>query len=180
MPSRDEAGQGPIARRMCDWHDRLTTAGFALAAAFVGAIAAVFCYEVVVRYFFGAPTAWTYDVGCYLLAAVIFLAIPEMTRRGAHIHVNLIADHLAPGAAHVLRILIGLLAVAACLAAAWITGSETWRQFEQGVWTLSALPIPKWWVSILIPYGFVSSALHFLRHLGRPSGDRLMIGEVGP
>ena len=35
------------------------------------------------------------------------------------------------------------------------------------MWTLSALPIPKWWVSILIPYGMLSSALHFLRQLGR-------------
>lgn len=180
MPSRDEAGQGPIVRRMCGWHDGLTKAGFALAAAFVGVLAAVFCYEVVARYFFGAPTAWTYDIGCYLLAAVIFLAIPEMTRRGAHIHVNLIEDHLAPGAAHILRLLISVLAVAACLAAAWITGSESWRQLEQGVWTLSALPIPKWWVSILIPYGFASAALHFLRRLGRPAGDEPMIGGVEP
>jgi TRAP-type C4-dicarboxylate transport system permease small subunit len=149
-------------------HDRATVAGFALATVLVGAIAAAFCYEVVARYFLSAPTAWTYDVGCYLLAAVIFLAMPEMTRRGAHIHVGLIFDYLAPRAAQVLRCAIAVLAVAACLSAAWFTGSETWRQFDEGVWTLSALPIPKWWISILIPYGMLSSALHFLRRLGRP------------
>ena len=43
-------------------------------------------------------------------------------------------------------------------------------------WTLTALPIPKWWVSILIPYGFLSAALHFLRALGRASGETLSIG----
>ena len=47
-------------------HDRLTKAGFALAAVLVAGIAASFCYEVVVRYFFDAPTAWTYDVGSLL------------------------------------------------------------------------------------------------------------------
>jgi TRAP-type C4-dicarboxylate transport system permease small subunit len=136
-----------------------------VAAVLVGAIAAAFCYEVVARYFLSAPTAWTYDVGCYLLAAVIFLAMPEMTRRGAHIQVGLIFDYLSPRAAQGLRRAIAALAVAACLSAAWFTGSETWRQFDQGVWTLSALPIPKWWVSILIPYGMLNSALHFLRRL---------------
>jgi TRAP-type C4-dicarboxylate transport system permease small subunit len=177
MQSGSDASPTRIARRLCDLHDRLTAAGFALAAALVGVLAATFCYEVAVRYFFSAPTAWTYDVGCYLLAAVIFLAMPEMTRRGAHIHVGLIFDYLTPGRARMLRRLIGVLAVAACLTAAWFTGSETWRQFTEGVWTLSALPIPKWWVSILFPYGMLSSALHFLRRIGgarsqpRPGAD---------
>jgi TRAP-type C4-dicarboxylate transport system permease small subunit len=178
QPGTQAAGSA-FLRRLGDLHDRLTVAGFALAAALVGAIAAAFCYEVVSRYFFFAPTAWTYDVGCYLLAAVIFLSIPEMTRRGAHIHVNLIFDYLTPSGVRILRLATGVLAVAACLIATWITGSETWRQFSEGVWTLSALPIPKWWVSILIPYGLLSSALHFLRQLGRPPGDTLMISGAG-
>jgi TRAP-type C4-dicarboxylate transport system permease small subunit len=167
-------------RAMAEFHDRLTVAGFGMAAALVAVIAAAFCYEVVARYFFSAPTAWTYDIGCYLLAAVIFLAVPEMTRRGAHIQINLIADRLPPPGARVLRAAVGVLAAAACLTATWITGHETWRQYAQGVWTLSAVPIPKWWVSILIPYGMLSSGLHFLRHLGAETGDRLMIGGSNP
>jgi TRAP-type C4-dicarboxylate transport system permease small subunit len=181
MQPGSDAQRSLIVRRLCDFHDRVTAAGFALAAILVGAIAAAFCYEVVARYFFSAPTAWTYDVGCYLLAAVIFLSIPEMTRRGAHIHVNLIFDYLPLKGVRFLRYLIGTLAVTACLAAAWITGSETWRQYSEGVWTLSALPIPKWWVSILIPYGMLSSALHFLRRLGRgPGGETLLVGGADP
>ena len=170
----------PLVRWLCEVHDRLTVAGFMLAAGLVGGIAAIFCYEVVARYFFGSPTAWTYDVGCYLLAAVIFLSLPEMTRRRAHINVNLIFDRLSPSNAWVLRWFIGVLAVVACLIAAWITGSETWRQYEQDVWTLSALPIPKWCVSILIPYGLLSSALHFLRQLGAAPGGTLAIGGAAP
>jgi TRAP-type C4-dicarboxylate transport system permease small subunit len=173
---RDAALMIRTLRALAEFHDRLTAAGFGVAAALVGMIAAAFCYEVVARYVFSAPTSWTYDLGCYLLAAVIFLSVPEMTRRGAHIQVNLIFDRLPPRRARRLRFFIGVLAAAACLAATWITGSETWRQYAQGVWTLSAVPIPKWWVSILIPYGMLSSGLHFLRHLGGETGDRLMIG----
>jgi TRAP-type C4-dicarboxylate transport system permease small subunit len=165
-----------FARRAGALHDRLTIAGFAVAALLVGGIAAAFCYEVVVRYFFSAPTGWTYDVGCYFLAAVIFLAVPEMARRNAHIHVNIVADALPPRRARILRFGIGILAAAGCLVAAWITGTETWRQYLQGVQTISSLPIPKWWVSIFIPYGMLSSAFHFLRHLGRGAGQPLAIG----
>jgi C4-dicarboxylate transporter DctQ subunit len=165
-----------FTRRACALHDRLTQAGFAVAAILVGLIAASFCYEVVVRYFLGAPTSWTYDVGCYFLAAVIFLSVPEMTRRNAHIHVNLLPERLSPARARLLAIAIGLTATGACLTAAWITGSETWRQYVQDVSTISALPIPKWWVSVFIPYGFLSAALHFLRHLGAGTEQALPIG----
>jgi TRAP-type C4-dicarboxylate transport system permease small subunit len=154
-------------QRLADWHDALTKAGFALATFFVGVIAASFVYEVVARYFFDAPTFWSYAIGEYVLCAAIFLSIPEQARRGAHINVNLLSERLSAEQARRLRLFIGLLAAAACLIAAWITGTETWRQYVQDVTTLTSFPIPKWWVSIFIPYGFLSCTIHFLRALGR-------------
>lgn len=161
-----------VLRWLADAHDRLTKAGFALAALFVGIIAASFVYEVVARYFFDAPTFWSSAVGEYTLCATIFLAIPEMTRRGAHINVNLISDRLSPEQMRRLRAAIHLLATAACFVAAWITATETWRQYTQDVTTLTAFPIPKWWVSIFLPYGFLSAAIHFLRHIGGDASDQ--------
>jgi TRAP-type C4-dicarboxylate transport system permease small subunit len=168
-----------MLQRLGDWHDRLTAAGFAVAAGLVALIAAAFCYEVVVRYFFASPTAWTYDLGAYALCAVIFLSMPELARRGAHIHISLLPDRLPPQRARRLRAATGLVAVLACLLAAWITGNETWRQFEQGVTTMGTYPIPKWWVSILIPYGFLSSAIHFLRRTGEREQMHTIGGAIG-
>jgi len=146
-------------------HDGLTVAGFAASAALIGAIAAGYCYEVAARYFFGAPSTWLHDFTSYALAAVIFLAIPEMTRRGAHIAVTYLTDGLPERARRALARAVLAAAAAACLAAAWIGAAESWRQYAQGVETISANPIPKWWVSTVIPYGFLSSALYFLRSL---------------
>jgi TRAP-type C4-dicarboxylate transport system permease small subunit len=160
------------------WHDRVTAAGFVVAAGLIGVIAASFCYEVVARYFFAAPTSWSYAVGSYTLCVAIFLAIPELTRRNAHINVNLIFERLSPLGARRLTLVIGMGAAAACLLAAWITGSETLRQYAEDVSTITSFPIPKWWISIFLPYGFFSSAIYFLRNLGRPPGDALSIGSA--
>ena len=168
-----------MLQRFGDWHDRLTAGGFAVAAGLVALIAASFCYEVVVRYFFASPTSWTYDLGAYALCAAIFLSMPELARRGAHIHISLLPDRLSPQRARRLRSATGLIAVVACLLAAWITGNETWRQFEQGVTTMGTYPIPKWWVSILIPYGFLSSAIHFLRRMGERQHIHMIGGAIG-
>jgi TRAP-type C4-dicarboxylate transport system permease small subunit len=58
-----------------------------------------------------------------------------------------------------------LAAALICLMGAWISGTETWRQYVREIETISAFPIPKWWVSVFIPYGMLSSSLYFWRQL---------------
>jgi TRAP-type C4-dicarboxylate transport system permease small subunit len=54
---------------------------------------------------------------------------------------------------------------AACLFATWITANATTEQVAMGIDTISAYPVPKWLVSIFIPYGMLSSGLYFIRHV---------------
>jgi TRAP-type C4-dicarboxylate transport system permease small subunit len=152
-----------FGRSLARFHDAATAASFALAACVLGAIAFSFCYEVAARYFFSAPTSWANAFVAYLLCAAIFLAVPELTRRRAHVAINLLLDHLAPQRAAILNRAIRVAGAAACLLAAWFTGNATLDQFHQGIDTISAYPVPKWWVSVFIPYGMLSSGVHFLR-----------------
>jgi TRAP-type C4-dicarboxylate transport system permease small subunit len=154
-----------MLQRICSLHDRITIVGFAGAAAAVAVITGAFWYEVVARYFFSAPTIWAYDVASYAMCPMIFLAVPEMTRRGAHIRVSFLVDGLPLSYRQSWNTIILLVAVLVCLLGAWIAGAETWRQYVRGVETISAFPVRKWWVSIFIPYGLLSAALYFLRQL---------------
>jgi TRAP-type C4-dicarboxylate transport system permease small subunit len=152
-----------VLDRLRRFHDNLTEAGFAGAAVFVAIIAGSFWYEVVARYFFAAPTTWAYDVASYSLCPMLFLSMPAMTRRGAHIAVSYLTDSLPQAYRRPLAQSILLAATLICLLCAWITGGESWRQFQRDVVTITALPIPKWWISIFIPYGMLNSAGYFLR-----------------
>ena len=152
-------------RKLADFHDAITSASFAGAAAVLGIIAFSFCYEVTARYFFAAPTSWANAFVSYLLCVAIFLAVPELTRRRAHVAINLLFDRLSPKSGLALNRLIHLAGAAACLLGTWITGNATLDQIKLGIDTISAYPIPKWWVSIFIPYGLLSSGLYFLRDL---------------
>ncbi len=155
----------PLLQKLAALHDALTSASFAVAAAVLGGIAFSFCYEVAARYFFAAPTSWANALVAYMLCAAIFLAVPELTRRRAHVAISLLLDRLRAQHAAILSRLILLVGAAACLLAAWFTGNATLDQFHQGIDTISAYPVPKWWVSIFIPYAMLSSGLYFLRHL---------------
>ena len=97
------------------------------------------------------------------LCPMIFLAIPAMTQQRAHIAVAYLVEGLSGASRHRAGLAVAVVAMLVCLLAAWITGAETWRQYARGVETISANPISKWWVSIFIPYGLLSSALYFMR-----------------
>ncbi len=170
-----------LGRKLAVWHDVLTSASFAAAAAVLAAIAISFCYEVAARYFFGAPTSWANAFVSYFLCAAIFLSIPELTRRRAHVAINLLTDRLSPHGALMLNRIIRAAGAAACLLAAWFTGNATLDQFGLGVDTISAYPVPKWLVSIFIPYGMLSSGLYFLRDLlGGDPGVSPATAGIGP
>jgi TRAP-type C4-dicarboxylate transport system permease small subunit len=152
-------------RKLAGLHDALTSASFAGAAALLAAIAFSFCYEVAARYFFAAPTSWANAFVSYLLCAAIFLAVPELTRRHAHVAINLLIERLSPERAALLNRVIRAASAVACLLATWISANATLEQINLGIDTISSYPIPKWLVSIFIPYGMLSSSLYFLREL---------------
>ena len=77
-------------------------------------IAISFCYEVVSRYFFNAPTIWASPFASYGLCAAIFLAMPELTRTSSHIALNFLNDALSREHALGVGRMIRVVACAAC------------------------------------------------------------------
>ena len=148
-------------------HDRLTTFSFGAAMVALAIIAISFCYEVVSRYFFNAPTVWASPFASYGLCASIFLAMPEFTRNSSHIALNFMDDFLAPERALTVRRIIQVIAAITCAIAAWITAQAAWSDFAFGITTNTYFPIPKWWLSAIVPYGMASSAIYFLRQAVR-------------
>lgn len=157
-----------MLKRLFLVHDFLTRISFSAAALCVAFMAAAFCYEVLARYFFNAPTDWASPLVSYLLCALVFLAMPELTRQAAHVTITIVIDRLTGPSAEVLAVGIRILAMSACLLAAWFSLDASLNQFEQNVWTNPPFAVPKWLISALIPYGMFSAALYFLRQLCFP------------
>ena len=152
--------------------DTITRWGFGLAAALLAVIVCSFCYEVASRYAFNAPTEWASPLVSYSLAAMIFLAMPALTRRGAHISINMMLESAPPARAAVMQFAIRVLAAFACFFAAWFSADASWSQFSQGIWTSPPFALPKWAVSVFVPYGMLSSGIYFVRQLfgEKPAG----------
>jgi len=156
---------GGVIRLMCAVHDGLTRLGLGLGAALLGVIFVEYCYEVIMRYVFNAPTSWGAEVIAYSQAIAVFLVMPWLSKHGAHVAVTIVVERLPPKSGGVLSWLIYLVAFVVCLSGAWISLDENIRQFTEGVMLMRVHPIPQWWISVFITYGFLMSSLHFLRKL---------------
>lgn len=156
-------------QRLGALHDASSRWLFALAGGALVLAVALYVFEVVMRYGLGAPTTWSGEAVQYALAVLIFCALPEVTRRGAHVTIDILPEALPPAAALWLGRATTLLAVAACGAAGWIVAGEALRQFDRGLMTNAANPIPRWPITAVIALGFGSAALNFLRQLFSPA-----------
>lgn len=147
------------------WHDESSRWLFRLAGAALLLAVALYVFEVVARYLFDAPTTWSGEAVQYALAVLIFCALPDVTRRSAHVAIDIVPEALPETARNILTRINALVAALATGLAAWIVAGESLRQFEKGLMTNAANPIPRWWITAFIALGLTSAALHFLRHM---------------
>lgn len=154
-----------MMRRLAKAHDALTHWSYVLAAVLLGVIFVQYCAEVVLRYVFNAPTDWGGELISYAQCASVFLVMPLLTKQGSHVAITFIIENLPPRAAGILSWVIYLISFVICLLGAWISLDENIRQYVQDVQLMKVHPIPQWWISVFVTYGFLMSAFHFLRHL---------------
>jgi TRAP-type C4-dicarboxylate transport system permease small subunit len=160
--NRNAPAAGSVLGRL---HDAVTKIGFALAGACLVGIVIAYTYEVGARYFFNSPTTWASSLVSYLLCAIVFLAMPEVTRDRVHIFIGVFLDDMDPKAAAKVQLTTYVVAALACFFAAYFCFSTTLGQFKSGISTVNEWRIPKWALSVLIPYGLFSSGIYFVRQV---------------
>ncbi len=147
---------------LCRIHDCVSDAGYIVSMLGLGSMTAIYCYEVLTRYFLGVATDWANDTFSNLLCVTIFSMLPHVTRIGQHVSITIVTE-IAPSLRPPLHVFSYFLGFVMCLFAAWMSYEENVRQIVQQVVMEQNHPIPKWWMSVWITFGFVGAALYFLR-----------------
>lgn len=149
--------------RLLEIHDRFTQAEFVVACVALVIVLGSYLFEVVSRYGFGTPTRWSSDLVQYMLCVSMALALPEVTREGGHVAITSFLEKLRVAAqAHVVRAIawLGVLGVGVT---ALLFVQVAINQASQGIETVAAFAIPKWWLTGVVALGLLDSALHLLR-----------------
>jgi TRAP-type C4-dicarboxylate transport system permease small subunit len=128
--------------------------------------------EVFMRYFFNSPTKWSNDLCTWMMAVSIMFALPEITRTKGNIAIDVLVEKLPIHIKSKIYRVIAIAAFAICMVTVWICGGESFRQYSNEIATMWINPIPKWWISIAVPIGFLLCGIQFLREGVMPTPSR--------
>lgn len=83
-----------ILHRMASILDQVTKLSFNLSGLALAAMLLLIINEVVLRYFFNAPTTWSADVNQWFFALTTMLVLPEITRTNGNVAITVLVDRL--------------------------------------------------------------------------------------
>lgn len=156
------ARRGPPARLLA-LHDRFSLAEFVLACLALVVLLGSYLVEVVSRYGFNVPTRWSSDLVQYMLCVSVALALPLVTRDGGHVAITSFLEKLSSSQQQVATRAIVWLGVVVLGGTTLLFAQVAVDQAKQGIETVAAFAIPKWWLTAVVTLGLLDSTLHLLR-----------------
>lgn len=128
------------------------------------AIALIISYEVVVRYFFNRPTIWVDDFTDYLLVYSTFGVSTWILRNDGHVRLTIILEHLSKRSQLVLDIINSCIGAVMCAFVVWFGVADTLDALVKSIEIPRPLPVPKYLIIWVIPFGFLLLFYQFLKN----------------
>ncbi|MBL8665282.1 MAG: TRAP transporter small permease [Polyangiaceae bacterium] len=148
--------------------DGLITACGLLAAVIVAALAGCVALEVVMRYFFGAPTRWVIEFSEYAMLWLAFLSGAWVLRAEGHVRVEMLTEALAPRWQRRAHVVTSWVGAGVCAVLCWVTTAYVLRIRETGEILFKSVPVEKWAIMAVMPPGLALLAIQFVRRAFRP------------
>jgi TRAP-type C4-dicarboxylate transport system permease small subunit len=124
---------------------RVEHALVSVAALAVFAIMLIVAVDVVLRYLFNAPLAWSYElISSYLMPASFFFGVSETLRREQHVNVDIVYARFPLRLRRVCKML-GWAATGIVFALiTWLAARGAWSRYVTGDVMAGAIPWPTW------------------------------------
>jgi TRAP-type C4-dicarboxylate transport system permease small subunit len=114
------------------------------------------------RYLFNRPILAAYELTTnYLMAAVVFLAMPYAYRQGANVRVTFLVERLGPSARLVIDHFVQIVSIAYCTALVYATVQQARHVFSTGT-TFATLDLPLWPAHAVVSAGLFLTTVMML------------------
>lgn len=152
--------------------DALIMACAVLAVAIMVMLVACVCYEVVMRYFFNAPTRWVVEFSEYALLQLAFLGAAWVLREEAHVSVEMLVELLPRRGREILFAATSIVGACTCALFFWVSLTYLVGIYESGELIFKSMVVKKWAVMAVIAPGLLLLTLQFARRAwnGLPEG----------
>jgi C4-dicarboxylate transporter DctQ subunit len=124
-------------------------------------------YDVVMRYFFNAPTTWSFEINRYMLIMVVFLGSGWTLSSGGHVSVDIATDKLSHKKQQILIIISHIISAGYALIFFIESATFTYDAWENNVKSTEYLAWSLWPIRAFLVIGsgmlFLECILRILR-----------------
>jgi TRAP-type C4-dicarboxylate transport system permease small subunit len=146
-------------QKVLDGINLLMAIGSAVAILLAGI---VLTWEVIGRYFLGAPSNWQDELSVFLLIGATFASAGWTQGRRGHVGIEALGHVLPPGINRVRCFLADLIALLFCAFFAWKAAELLGEAWEEGQTTPSSWGPPLWIPYACMAFGMVLLSLQLL------------------
>jgi TRAP-type C4-dicarboxylate transport system permease small subunit len=144
-----------------------------IGAVLLSMIAAIICFEVVIRWLGGASQLWVIEVSEYALLFITFLGAPYLLEKNLHVVMDLVYDSLSGRWRLILQLMNATIGFVLCAVLTIVGISVVIEQYELGVRLVTVMRPQSWWITAALPVGMALMTVQFLDQI-----IRTLRGEV--
>jgi len=122
-------------------------------------------FDVIMRYVLNRPSRWVVDISEYALVFILFLSAGWTLAKEGHVEISLLVEALPKGVQRTLKIITSAIGALVCGLLLWKSIDLIWELYKAKDLFFKALVIPKWTVFTVIPIGFLTLFLQFIRRM---------------
>jgi TRAP-type C4-dicarboxylate transport system permease small subunit len=123
----------------------------------------IVCWEIAMRYFVHQPLVWMVEVCEYILFSMAFLAAPWLLKKGGHVSVDVVTEHLSQRMQRYMKrtaMAAGVIVSGIISCFSFVTALECYRT---GVLVTKTINVPKHYFLFLICLGYLFLLFEFAR-----------------
>jgi C4-dicarboxylate transporter, DctQ subunit len=118
---------------------------------------------IISRYFLNRPLGWMIEIAEYILLYMSFLLAAWVLKKEAHVKMDVVVEFLSPRIRLVCNVFSSILGAMVCLVLVWFGTKVTWHLYQSGTLTTTYLEVPKYPLTIVIPFGSLLFMIQFIR-----------------
>ena len=122
-------------------------------------------YEVVMRYFFNAPTIWVIDFAGYMQQALVLLGAAWVLKTGSHTRVDIFLNRFSSRTQKIINLFTASLGLAACVLFLWKGLEATLGAYQRGDFLYREVKVPSAPLLAFFPLAFLLLSIQFCRDI---------------
>jgi TRAP-type C4-dicarboxylate transport system permease small subunit len=154
---------GTTGRRLSKGFDRILTVTAYTSGIIIVVLMLSMCYEVVMRYFFNAPTKWAADFSGYMQYVLVLLGAAWVLKIDAHTRIDTLLVFFSPRTRTIINIVTSSIALVACALFLWKGVEATWDAYQRGDFLYREVELPLAPLYAVIPFAFLLVCIEFGR-----------------